>query len=81
MSNHYLQMYQQWSDKTPWITRVSMVSIVVIYVLSWFFSFDTVLGNVPYFAIFNFELYRIIFSPFVGNSLFQVILIKINHQH
>lgn len=75
MSNQYLQMYQQWSDKTPWITRVSMVSIVVIYILSWFFSFDTVLGNVPYFAIFNFEIYRIIFSPFVGNSLFQVILI------
>jgi hypothetical protein len=75
MSNQYLQLYQQWSDKTPWVTRLSMVSIVVIYILSWVFSFDTVLGNVPYFTIFNYEIYRILFSPFVGNSLFQVILI------
>lgn len=35
------------------------------------------LGNTPYFSIFHFEVYRIVFSPFVGNSLINLVLIAL----
>ena len=73
--NPMRQMYEDWSTKTPLITRNSMIVIFAVYVLSFFFSLDQALGNIPYFSIFHFEVYRIIFSPLVGNSLMTLILI------
>lgn len=52
-----------------------MVVIIAVYVLSFFFSLDVALGNTPYFSIFHFEVYRIVLSPLVGNSLITILLI------
>lgn len=73
--NPFRQMYEDWSMKTPIITKNSMIVIFFIYVLSFFFSLDMALGNTPYFSIFHFEIYRIVFSPLVGNSLLTILLI------
>ena len=54
-----------------------MITMVFCYLLSFFFSAGTVLGNQPYFSIFSFEIYRLILSPFVGNSLFNLIMIAL----
>jgi uncharacterized membrane protein YgaE (UPF0421/DUF939 family) len=36
------QMYEDWSTKTPVITRGSMLAIFAVYVLSFFFALDKV---------------------------------------
>lgn len=41
-------MYEDWSTKTPLITRNSMIVIFAVYVLSFFFSLDVVSMNMWY---------------------------------
>ena len=73
--NPILSYYREWSDKTPYVTRVTMIVLVVSYLVSFLVPTDTVLGNTPYFSILNFEVYRLILSPLVGNSIFNIVLI------
>jgi membrane associated rhomboid family serine protease len=73
--NPVLQFYQQWSEKTPYLSRSITIFILICYVSSFFFSAETYIGNTPIFTIGNFEFYRCIFSPFVGNSFLNVLLI------
>jgi hypothetical protein len=54
-----------------------MIGVVVVYFLSWLFDADLVLGNVPYFSIMHFEIYRIFFSFMVGNSFLSVIMLAL----
>ena len=46
--NPILSYYREWSDKTPYVTRVTMIVLVVSYLVSFFVPSDTVLGNTPY---------------------------------
>jgi membrane associated rhomboid family serine protease len=73
--NPVLKLYTDWSERTPYVTRGSMIVLVVAYILSFFFSADLALGNIPYFTIFYFEIYRPVLSPLVGNSILTLILI------
>lgn len=52
-----------------------MIILVVCYILSFFFDADLVLGNITYFTIMKFEIYRIILTPLVGNSILMIILV------
>jgi hypothetical protein len=61
--NPLRQMYEEWSGRTPFVSRNTMIAIIVIYILSFFFSADMALGNMPFFSILHFEIYRIILSP------------------
>ena len=74
-ANPYLDCYNQWCDKTPIVTRTSMITIVILYLFSWIWDLTTVLSNIPYYTIFSFEIYRIILSPIVSNSLLSTVLI------
>jgi membrane associated rhomboid family serine protease len=49
--------------------------MVICYLLSWLFEASVMLGNVPYFTIFSFEIYRLFTSPFVGNSIIDLVMI------
>lgn len=71
-SNPLLHWYKEWILKTPFITRNTMVMILVVYLSSFIFDLTIYLANVPYFTIQYFELYRLILSPLVGNSIFSV---------
>ena len=73
-TNPILHAYKEWVLKTPFITRNSMVLIIVIYVLSWFVLSTEAFANVPYLTVFRFQLYRMLLSPLVSNSLFSVSL-------
>lgn len=53
------------------------MGIILTYLFSWIFDLDKVLGNMPFFTLFNFEVYRVILSPIVGNSIMSVILIAL----
>ena len=75
--NPLKQMYDEWSTKTPFVTRNSLIGIVLIYILSFFFSADVTLGNIPYFSVMHFEIYRIALAPVVGNSIMTIILMVI----
>lgn len=54
-----------------------MVAVVGLYLFSWIWDLDRALGNVTYFTLFRFEVYRIIFSPIVGNSLLNTIVLAL----
>lgn len=74
--NPVLNYYREWTNKTPVVTRYSMIIITIIYILSWFLPLDVYqLGNISYFTVLTFEIYRIITSPLVGNSFFSTIMI------
>lgn len=73
-ANPLKQMYEEWSAKTPCVTRNSLIGIVILYILSFFFAADLTLGNVPYYSLMHFEIYRIVMAPAVGNSFITIIL-------
>lgn len=72
--NPALEFYNRWSDKTPYATRVIVIGLVVEYILSFFLPFEDYLGNTPQYTILHFEIYRLLFAPFVGNSILTLIL-------
>lgn len=73
--NPILKYYHEWATSTPAISRLSVLAMLWIYFLSWFVDLDKCLGNITYFSVFQLELYRIVFSPFVGNSFINVIFL------
>jgi hypothetical protein len=73
-TNPVIKFYENWSRTTPAVARLSMITIVITYLISWFIDLERYLSNQPFFTIFHFEVYRLVFSPFVGNSFFTVIL-------
>ena len=75
--NPILTFYREWSDKTPFVTRSAMILLLVTYLVSFPVDLDGYFGNVPYFSILNFEVYRLFLSPFVGNSIFNVVLMAL----
>ena len=54
-----------------------MIVMIICYLLSFVFDAAMFLGNTPYFTIFSFEIYRLVTSPFVGNSIITLLLIAL----
>lgn len=77
--NPVLQSYNAWAERTPFITRNSMVFLVMIYFITFFVSLESYLGDIPYYTILRFELYRLLLSPLVGNSIFTVLLVVLTY--
>lgn len=74
-TNPAIKFYQAWADKTPFATRTIVMGIVIEYILSFLLPFESFLGNETRYTVFKFEIYRLLFSPMVGNSLITMILI------
>lgn len=72
--NPFLQSYQAWSVRTPYVTRTSTIVLTIVYILTWFINLQSWWANIPYYTLFYFEIYRLILSPLVGNSLLTLIL-------
>lgn len=75
--NPLLSYYREWSEKTPYVTRSVMITLLVSYIISFFITTDDLLGNKAYFSILKFELYRLILSPLVGNSILNIVLVAL----
>lgn len=73
--NPVLQSYQAWSERTPFVTRTSVVVLVIMYIISFFVALDDYLGNIPYFTMLRFEVYRILLASLAGNSIFTILLV------
>lgn len=78
-ANPWLNYYQQWSERTPYVTRFTTVSLCCLYILSFFVPLDSYLGNMPFFTIQHFEIYRLLLSPLVGNSILSLIIILLSY--
>ena len=74
-NNPFLSYYREFEERTPFVTRISMMVMIICYLLSFFFDAAMLLGNTPYFTIYSFEIYRLVLSPFVGNSIITLVLI------
>jgi membrane associated rhomboid family serine protease len=72
-ANPVLAYYQEWAEKTPFVTRYSLIVMFTLFVLSLFLPLDMFLGNMPYFTVYKFEVYRIFLSFLVGNSFLMLI--------
>jgi hypothetical protein len=77
-SNPFLESYRAWSERTPFFTRFTTISIIVVYILSFFISLDRWLANIPYYSIQYGEVYRIVLSPLVGNSLLFLLIMLLS---
>lgn len=67
--------YQEWSGRTPFVTRCTMIGMVLVYILSFFIKVDLVLGNQPYYSVMHLEIYRLVLSPLAGNSILTLIMV------
>jgi len=74
-TNPAIKFYQAWAEKTPFVTRAIVIGIVCEYILSFFLPFEDYLGNETRYTLFRFEIYRLLLSPMVGNSLITMVLI------
>jgi membrane associated rhomboid family serine protease len=76
-ANPILSYYREWADKTPYVTRSLMIVLIVSYIVSIFVESDKLLGNTPFFTMLNYEVYRLILSPLVDNSIFNIVLVAL----
>ncbi len=74
-TNPFLQSYQAWSERTPYVTRTTCIGLVVLFLISFFIRFELYLADIPFFTLYHFEIYRLILSPFIGNSILFLVLL------
>lgn len=75
--NPLLSYYREWSEKTPYITRSVMITLIISYIISFFITTGDLLGNKAYFSILSFEPYRLVLSPLAGNSILNIVLVAL----
>ena len=73
-TNPILHAYKEWILRTPFITRNSVVIIIVVYILSWFLDPTDLLSDIPHDTVLRFQFYRLILAPLVGNCLLSVLV-------
>jgi hypothetical protein len=87
--NPWQEMYDRWISKTPFVTRCSLISIIVAwdclhltcltfsvrYILMFFLPMNGSFGNIPYYTLFKFQIYRILLAPLVGNTSLSMLMI------
>jgi membrane associated rhomboid family serine protease len=73
--NPILDYYKRWSEKTALCVRSTTLLLIVLYILSWFIELDRLFANIPAYTIGYFEIYRLVLSPLVGDSIINLIVI------
>ena len=76
-NNPLVSYYREFTERTPYITRTSLLAMAGCYLVSFLFNAEMVLGNTPFFTVFSFEVYRIITAPFVGNSILTLLMVAL----
>ena len=62
-----------WST-VPLFVRIIFTFTIFFYILSWIFlNFITALTNIPYFVLFNFQVWRLVTSTFVTISIINIL--------
>ena len=61
--------YLQWRARTPTVCRSCAVLLFGSYCLSWVLDLSGVLATTPFYVVRKYQVYRLLLSPWVGNSL------------
>lgn len=73
--NQILAAYQGWQERTGYATRFFVLLVIVLTLLSFvLIDFTIYFSNIPAFSILHLEIYRLLLSPFVKNSIFSLIM-------
>ena len=72
--NPIVTYYNEWSERTPFVTKYSVIILVIAYIISWFFDASDWFADIPFYTLLRFEVYRLLLNPFVGNSLLMLLL-------
>ncbi len=70
--NPLIERYETFVSTTPLVTRVTLTSLVVCYLLSWALPLESSLCNTPLFTAMHLEVYRLLLSPLVSRSLLSL---------
>lgn len=73
--NQILDRYNEWKFRTPFVTRTILLTLSLVYLLSWLLPFSDYLTNIPFFTVYKLELYRILLAPLVCESLMSLIFV------
>ena len=66
--------YEAWAARTPVVCRCLCVGLAACYGFSWILDLQRGLETVPFRIVRRFELWRLILSPCVGNSLLGTVV-------
>jgi len=72
-NNPILSAYESFARETPLVTRYVIQTLVIGYIISFIFDFTFAISNIPFFTVYRFEIYRLIFAPFFSGNLLTVI--------
>ena len=73
--NPVLTFYHNFLTTTPFTTRATLQTLLLLFLLSFFLPLDTWLSNTPLFTIQRFELYRLILSPLICVSFMSIVFV------
>jgi membrane associated rhomboid family serine protease len=76
--NPVLTAYDNFVRETPLVTRLVITSQFAAWVLSFFVDPSFAVANIPHFTIFNFEIYRILLSPFICPGFLSLVFAYIS---
>jgi membrane associated rhomboid family serine protease len=71
--NPILKAYENFVRSTPFVTRRLVQVQAITWILSLWIDLGLVVGNVPQFTVFHYEVYRLILSPFICTSFISLI--------
>jgi len=71
--NPILKAYESFVRGTPYVTRCLVQSQAITWILSWWIDLGLVVGNIPQFTLFHYEIYRLVLSPFICTSFISLL--------
>lgn len=71
--NPVLNAYEQFVQETPFVTRSILTTLCITWLLGLVMDLSYATATVPYFCVFKFELYRIVISPMICQSILSLV--------
>ena len=71
--NPFASALEDFSRNTPFVTRWILLVQAISYLVSWIFNPFYVLGCIPLFVVYRFEVYRLFTSALVNTSLLSML--------
>lgn len=72
-NNPILTAYEGFVRDTPLLSRYIVTTLLITWVVSFFFDLNFALSNIPYFSLMRLEMYRILLSPLICSHLFSLV--------
>eukprot|EP00980_Cylindrotheca_fusiformis_P002925 scaffold681_cov130-Cylindrotheca_fusiformis.AAC.1 len=77
-NNPILEAYLNFKKETPLVTRYVITSQVTFFLLSYVVDPTAAVANIPHYAILQYQVYRIVLSPFLCNRFLSLVFAYFN---